>query len=169
MALTVRDRKNRPALAAIVAMNEQRVIGKGGDLPWRIREDLRRFRSITMGHVIIMGRKTYDSIGKPLGGRANFVISRAPRQIPGCRMFSSIERAIAAARGQDPTPFIIGGASIYEATLPRVTQLYVTKVNRVVKGGDVFFPEVDWSEWEERKREVATTDDDVTFCQYSRR
>src|SRR5437868_12144725 len=104
-------------ISLIVAMAENRVIGRDNALPWRLSNDLRHFRRVTLGHPIIMGRKNYESIGKPLPGRTNIVVTRTTGyQAPGCVVAHSVEAAIAAA-GDDPEIFIIGGAELYAQTL----------------------------------------------------
>ena len=127
-------------LALIVAMNQSRVIGIDGDLPWRIREDLRHFKRTTMGHAIIMGRKTWDSIGRPLPGRQSIVVSRNKKlQIAGGSVVHSLDSAISLARSSgDDCPMIIGGAAIYTLALPFVTIIYLTEVSQDVQG-DTFF------------------------------
>jgi len=140
-------------LAIVVAMTPDRVIGKDGDLPWHIPEDLRHFRRVTMGHAILMGRTTHESIGRALPGRTNVVITRqTDSAFAGCAVAHSIEEAIAIARaGGDDEPRIIGGGTIYEQALPLATRLYLTEVQMDVEG-DTFFPEVDWSQWREADR-----------------
>lgn len=146
-------------LAIVVAMNKKNVIGKDGDLPWRIREDLRHFKRTTMGHAIIMGRKTWDSIGRALPGRRNIVITRNQSlSIPGCEVVHSVEEAIAMARaGDDDCPMIIGGATIYEAALPMTTKIHLTEVDRDVEG-DTFFPVLNKENWYEQERRTGRTE-----------
>ncbi len=158
-------------LSLIVAMSENGVIGRGGDLPWRLSADLRRFKQITMGHHIIMGRLTYDSIGRPLPGRTFVVISRkANYDDPNIKVARSLKDAIEKTAG-DYEPFITGGARIFTEALPLVRRLYVTKVHADVEG-DVYFPEVDWDDWEllEESAHVADAknDYDYTFLTYAR-
>jgi dihydrofolate reductase len=152
-------------LALIVAWSEnpetgQRVIGKDGDLPWHIPEDLRFFKQTTMGHAMIMGRKCYASIGRALPGRRSLVLSRNPDfEAPGCEVFQAFDAALSAARESDPCPFVIGGAAIYELALPLVTRLVVTEVHAVHEG-DVYFPPFD----EDAFREVERRESDgLTF------
>lgn len=140
-------------ISAIVAMAENRVIGVSGQLPWRLPEDLKRFKAITLGHPIIMGRKTFDSIGRPLPGRENLVLSRTSQEIPGTRVFQSIADTLAHCEKQGfQEVFIIGGAEIYTMTLPQVDRLYLTLVQGSISG-DAFFPEFDWEEFQEVSRE----------------
>lgn len=155
-------------LAMVVAMNAQRVIGVDGDLPWRIREDLRHFKRVTMGHAIIMGRKTWDSIGRPLPGRQNIVVTRnRDLKIDGVDVVHSLEEAIGLARNQgDEEPRIIGGATLYEMALPMTTRLFLTEVDRDVDG-DTFFPDFDRSQWTEVARRAGQTPG-VLFLELSR-
>lgn len=135
-------------LALIVAVARNGVIGNQGGLPWHISEDLKHFKKTTSGHAIIMGRKTYDSIGRPLPKRRNIVVTRqADLELPGCDRAKSLDEAIALARTTDPCPFIIGGASLYEEALPMTTELHVTRIDEDVEG-DTYFP-ADLSAFEE--------------------
>lgn len=143
----------------IAAMTPDRIIGKGGHLPWRLPEDMRHFKATTMGHAIIMGRKTWEETGRPLPGRRNIVVTS--RSIEGVETFRTIEAAIAAARTTDPEPFVIGGGEIYRAALPLATKLIITWV-KMDATGDTRFPEVDWTEWREIERH-AGTDADAAF------
>jgi len=133
-------------------MDPNRVIGKDNELPWpRIKEDMKFFRKITTGHVVILGRKTYDSIGRPLPKRTNFVISRQEGlEIEGCTVFNDFEEALREAKKLDmyESPIVIGGAAIYEMALPKVDCMYVTKISKEYEG-DVTFPEFDKSKWKE--------------------
>lgn len=135
-------------VSLIVALSSDRAIGRNGDLPWHIPEDMARFKSVTMGHPVIMGRKTWESIPRrPLPGRRNMVVSHNPDYIAeGAEVFTSIEDALAACEGCE-TPFIIGGASIYARTLPYATRLYVTEVDTLVPDADAHFPEISADEW----------------------
>ncbi|MCP4193977.1 MAG: dihydrofolate reductase [Planctomycetaceae bacterium] len=133
-------------LSLIVAVAENGVIGSDDDLPWRLSADLKRFKQLTMGHAILMGRKTYDSIGRPLPGRRSVVISRNPNlSIQGCEVVSTFAAATQLVAADDEA-FVIGGRQIYEMALPQVDRIYWTRVRAQVVG-DVFFPEVDWSQW----------------------
>ena len=140
-------------LALVVAMTPDRVIGKDGDMPWHIPEDLRHFRRVTTGHAIIMGRKTHESIGRPLPGRQNIVITRnTAAQYPGCDVVHSLEEAIALAReGGDEEPRVVGGGAIYTLALPLATKLILTEVDLDVDG-DTFFPEYEPERWTETDR-----------------
>ncbi len=142
-------------LALIVAWARRAVIGRDGGLPWHEAEDLAHFKQTTLGHAILMGRKTHESIGRALPGRRNLVISRqAGYAAEGCEVFSSLQAAIEAARETDEEPIVIGGAAIYEAALPQVTRMFVTFVNRDVEG-DTFFPNHDPDDWRETSRVVS--------------
>lgn len=142
-------------LAIIVAMSQNRTIGINNTLPWRIPADLQRFKQLTMGHHIIMGRKTFDSIGKPLPGRTSVIVSRDRRlSLPGCTVMHSLPEAIAAC-AQDSKIFIIGGADIYAQTLDIVDTLHITEIQKEV-AGDATFPVFDKSLWRETARETHT-------------
>ena len=155
-------------LAIVVAMSPDRVIGVDGDLPWRIREDLRHFKRVTMGHCMVMGRRTWDSIGRPLPGRTSIVVSRqAGLAIDGAELVSSPAEAVARARALgDDEPHIIGGASLYAWALPRATTLHLTEVARSVHG-DTFFPQWDASAWTQVSRVVGQTPG-VVFTKWQR-
>lgn len=150
------DRRARIAL--IVAMADNHVIGNDGDLPWRIPADLKHFKATTMGKPIVMGRKTFDSIRKPLPGRANVVVTRSDESFPdGVDVAGNIDAALAIAQQRATEAdadeiMIIGGATLYEATLPRAERLYLTEVHQTV-AGDTYFPAFDRDEWREVERE----------------
>jgi len=142
----------------IVAMAENRVIGINNKLPWYLPNDLKYFKQVTMGKPILMGRKTFESIGKPLPGRANIVITRNETwSAEGVRIVHSIDQAVSLATsicdidGQSEL-MVIGGDQIYQTSLPEIDRIYLTQVHAEVKG-DAFFPELDWSEWTEVGRE----------------
>lgn len=139
-------------ISLLVAMDEKRGIGKDGKLPWRLSSDLKRFRELTMGHHIIVGRKTFESIGKPLPGRRTIVVTRNPELRPeGCQVAASIENAIETARINGETEaFVIGGADIFAHALAVADRIYLTEVHAEVDA-DTFFPEFDRSEWTERE------------------
>jgi dihydrofolate reductase len=133
-------------ISMIVAMAANRVIGSNNKIPWRLPRDQQRFRAITMGKPIIMGRKTYESIGRPLPGRHNIVVSRNPDyQAQGCTAVHSPEAALLAASGAEEV-VVIGGAYLYEYFLPLSGRLYLTILEEKFTG-DTFFPEFDSSEW----------------------
>jgi dihydrofolate reductase len=143
---------NRPLISAIVAMAENRVIGKNNQLPWRLPADLRHFKAITTGNPILMGRKTYESIGRPLPNRTNIIITRdAQFKAPGCIVVTSLEDAIRYASMENVREiFIIGGACVYQQLLPHIQRIYLTVIHHVFDG-DVYFPELDKKEWKEQE------------------
>lgn len=139
-------------ISIIAALAENGVIGVDNRLPWHLPEDLKRFKRLTMGHHLIMGRRNYESIGHPLPGRVSIVVThRNSYTAPGCLVAHSLEEAFEAARG-DPEAFVIGGAEIYAQSLPRVQRLYLTLVHATVPG-DTYFPDFDRSRWREVERE----------------
>ena len=125
---------------AIVAVSEDGVIGRNGDLPWRLSGDLQWFKKITMGHTILMGRKTWDSLPKALPGRENWVLSRRNLRSEGMRLFSSL-KDVAEHLPDRQTLFVIGGGEVYRQALPLCHELYITQVHQKVPDGDAFFPE----------------------------
>ena len=138
-------------ISAIFAMSENRVIGKNNQLPWHLPADLRHFKSLTMGKPILLGRKTYESIGRPLPGRCNLVMTRdAQFQAPGCVIVNSLETALLAA-GYSDEIMVIGGAILYQHLLPRTQRLYMTVIHHEFEG-DTYFPELNMSEWNEIDR-----------------
>ena len=139
-------------ISIIAALAENRVIGINNTLPWRLPNDLKHFRRLTTGHAIILGRKNYESIGKPLPERANIVITRnRDFRADGCLIAHSLDAALALA-DNDPEIFVIGGAEIYRAALAQTNRLYLTRVHAAI-AGDTHFPEFDESEWREISRE----------------
>jgi len=134
-------------------MAKNRTIGVNNTLPWRCPEDLKHFKALTMGHHMIMGRKTYDSIGKPLPGRTTVVVTRnTDLSIDGCTVVHSLQKAIAACTG-DEEVFVVGGAELYRQAITLVDTLYITEIQQDVEG-DAFFPEFDASAWQETAREI---------------
>ena len=134
----------------VVAMDRNRVIGRDNRLPWRLPDDLAYFKRVTMGHPVVMGRRTWESIGKPLPGRTNIVLSSNPDYAaPGCTVVGSLEAAWRAAGDADEV-FVIGGTSLFEETLPSAERIHLTEVEAAVEG-DTFFPEFDRSQWSERE------------------
>ena len=126
-------------LKAIVAISENSVIGKNGDLPWRISEDLKWFKKITLGHTLLMGRKTWESLPGALPKRENWVLSSTiEANNSKIRVFKKIQDALDAAKNR--TLFIIGGGELYRQTLPLCNELYVSEVHRIIENGDAFFP-----------------------------
>lgn len=135
----------------IAAMDRKRVIGRDNAMPWHLPEDLKHFKRLTLGHPIVMGRKTFESIGRPLPGRENIVITRnASLALAGVRVVTSLDEALGLTRGK--TAFVIGGAEIYRLALPFADCLHLTEIDIDV-GGDTFFPEFDPAEWEQTARE----------------
>lgn len=143
-------------------MAENRVIGRGNALPWRLPADMKRFKALTMGHAVIMGRKTFDTMGKPLPGRRNIVLTRDRRwSSPGVEVTHDLAGALALVPG-DPLVFVAGGAEIYELALPRANRLDLTLVHASVDG-DAFFPEFSPSEWTLVEDEKHAPDDRHAF------
>lgn len=140
--------------AIIVAMANNRTIGKENRLPWHLSEDLKYFKQTTLGKPILMGRKTYESIGKPLPGRLNIVLTRDVKwQAEGVVVATSLEEAFSLAEAQAKTDaqrefMVIGGDQLYASCLPMMDRLYITKVHANVEG-DAWFPEVNWNQWKE--------------------
>ena len=146
---------SRVVIIAAVAGNG--VIGHRNRMPWHLPEDLRRFRQLTHGHAVIMGRRTFESIGKPLAGRNNIVVTRSPDWTrPGCHAAHSLETALAAVHEREDA-FVIGGTQIYALALPIASRLYITEIERDFEG-DAFFPEFDRSRWREVSRESRVLD-----------
>ena len=143
-------------VSLVVAVSRNGVIGKDGGLPWRLPDDLARFKALTMGRAIVMGRVTYESIGRALPGRQNIVISRKPFSAPGCIGAESLTDALARVERRDEC-FVIGGAQIYAAALPIATRIHLTEVDADVEG-DVRFPTFDRSGWRETMREAHAAD-----------
>lgn len=149
-------------VSIIVAAAQNNVIGRGNDLPWRLPDDLKRFKALTLGKPVIMGRKTYVSIGRPLPQRHNIVISRQPGlTLPDCTVVSSLDGALAAA-GDAAEAMVIGGAEIFAQVLPRTDRIYLTRVHANVEG-DTFFPELVSEDWIELDSEYHPADDRHAF------
>ena len=149
-------------ISIIVAMSQNSVIGINNQLPWHISEDLKNFKKTTLNHCVIMGRKTYDSIGKPLNNRRNIVISRdSSLKIDGVEVVNSLEKAISMVK-EGLEIFIIGGEQIYSMALSLATHLYITKVDGHFKG-DAFFPDLDQKEWKEIAREDLISESQLKF------
>jgi dihydrofolate reductase len=152
-----------PLVSIIVATDERGAIGRGGGLPWRLPDDLKRFKALTMGKPIVMGRKTWDSIGKPLPGRHNIVITRqAGFEVPGVTVVASLDEALRAA-GDVPEVCIIGGAEIYRLALPRADLMHLTRVHAVVDA-DTYFPELGAGEWDEVQVEQHAADEKHVYA-----
>jgi len=150
----------RVYLVAAVAANG--VIGAGGKLPWRLPEDLKHFKALTLGHPVIMGRKTWESLGKPLPGRENIVVTRAAGyDAPGASVASSLDAALALCAGE-PTVFVIGGGELYAEALPVADGLVLTEIQRDY-AGDARFPPYDRAAWRETQRKPQTGADGLRF------
>jgi dihydrofolate reductase len=151
-------------VSMIVARGKNNVIGVKGEIPWRLPADLAYFKQTTMGHHLLMGRKTYESIGKPLPGRPNLVISRnMSYQLPACRVFSAVQEGIAFAKASGETElFVIGGGEIYKACFPLADKLYITEVDIEVQG-DTFFEIQHLENWNLATSEVFLPDSKNPF------
>ncbi|MBT3198009.1 MAG: type 3 dihydrofolate reductase [Gammaproteobacteria bacterium] len=153
-----RGLSNPPTITLIAAMAKERVIGMKNGLPWELPADMRHFRQQTMGKPILMGRKTFDSIGRPLPGRQNIVITRDQQlQIAGCDVVSSIAAALRAA-GEADEVMIMGGASFYQQMLPQAQRMVLTFIDLEIEG-DAWFPQWEPSEWRETRREDCPADE----------
>ena len=158
-------------ISIIVAIDEQGLIGKDNDLPWKLSADLQYFRRITMGKPLIMGRHTHESIGRPLPGRKNIIISRDPAyKAEGCIVVGSIKSALQAAEKVDEV-MVMGGASLYEQLLPQTDRLYLTQVHASLSG-DTWFPDWDKTQWQQISREDHDADNKnnypYSFIRYKR-
>lgn len=151
-------------LKILVAFDENRVIGKNNALIWHLPADLKRFKALTTGHVIIMGRKTYESIGRPLPNRTTIVISRQQDlNIEGVILAHSVEEAILKAKSISRDDiFIVGGAEIYQLSLPLADQILVTQLHDIFEG-DAFFPEISPAIWEVTEQERGVTDEQNAY------
>lgn len=144
--------RSQPRVNLIVAWDRGRVIGRGGTLPWHLPEDLRRFRRITMGYPIVMGRRTWESIGRALPGRRNIVVTGNPNwSAPGCERVASLAQALALCEGEREV-FVIGGVRLFTEALPLAQRLFVTEIDANF-GGDTYFPPMDAAAWRETSRE----------------
>ena len=152
-----------PRFSILVAMAKNRVIGKNNTLPWRLSADLKRFKQLTMGHHIIMGRKTYESIGRPLPGRTSVIVTRQPDyQVPGAIVVGSIAEALKVCneeKDMNQESFVIGGAEIYQQALELCQRMYITEIQQEFDG-DTLFPEFNPQEWREIFREKHRLDED---------
>lgn len=153
-------------ISIIVAVSENDVIGRHGDLPWRLKTDLQRFRQLTVGHAVIAGRRTHESIlrrlGKPLPDRRTVVLSRAPGYMaPGCEVVTTWEDALERVKDEDEV-FVIGGEEVYRLALPHADRLYLTRVHTVVPG-DAFFPSFDRKAWKAVRQEYHPHDQENEF------
>jgi len=158
-------------LSLIVAMASNRTIGLDKKMPWHLSADLQHFKKVTMGSPIIMGRKTFESIGRPLPGRKNIIISRnKDYQQAGCLVFNDLSEALVSCESEESV-FVIGGATLYEATLAHADNLYITQIHQEFSG-DTWFPEINAADWHECEREDITDDArvdfDYSFIRYQR-
>jgi len=152
----------QPVITIIAAVADNGVIGKGDGLPWHLPADLKHFKQTTRGHTVIMGRKTFDTVGHPLPDRRNIVLSRnAKAKCPGAEVVSSMDSALALAHDATEV-FILGGAEIYRLALPRVDRMVLTHVHANVEG-DTHFPEIDFSQWHEADRREIPADEANTY------
>lgn len=150
-------------ISLIVAMANNRVIGLNNQMPWHLSADLKKFKAITMGSPILMGRKTYQSIDRPLPGRTNIIISRNPDyKQDGCVVVNTIESALKKGSENTKELFVIGGFDLYKATLPIADTIYLTLINKAFDG-DTFFPELDMQDWFEANREDINDDPNADF------
>jgi dihydrofolate reductase len=149
-------------IVLVVAVAANGIIGRDGKLPWHLPEDLKHFKRVTMGHPVLMGRKTWESLKGPLPGRENIVITRqAGYEAPGAAVASSLEAALALC-ADEPVASVIGGEDIFRAALPLASGLIVTEIHQDF-AGDTRFPDYDRSQWKEKEREAHTAADGVRF------
>jgi dihydrofolate reductase len=152
------------AVELVVAVSENDVIGRAGQLPWRLSADLRHFKSLTMGHDILMGRKTYESIGKALPGRTNWVLSRSSGFKPAdCKVVRTLEESQAGATGGGPL-MVIGGAEVYRLCLPQTRRIHLTLVHTQIEDGDTFFSAWRAPDWIESSRERHEADEKNAYA-----
>jgi dihydrofolate reductase len=159
-------------LAIIAAVSENGVIGRQNQLPWqRLKRDMQHFKQLTVGHTVIMGRHTFESIGRALPHRRNIVVTRSSIDVPDVQAVRSIDAALALTKKEDQV-FVIGGRRLYEAALPRAEKFYLTQVMAVLEG-DVYFPKWDPKDWQMIAEQSADADQDndypVVFITYIRR
>ncbi|UCE94411.1 MAG: dihydrofolate reductase [Flavobacteriaceae bacterium] len=160
-------------LTIIAAVAKNNALGKNNDLIWKLPADLKRFKNITRGHHVIMGRKTFESLGKPLPNRTTIIITRNPDYtVEGCIVVDSLEKAILEAKSDD-NPYILGGGEIYKQALAYADIMDITEVHHSFDEADTFFPEIDFSKWEEIKREDHKADEhhkyDYSFVTYKKK
>ena len=152
----------QPAISMIVARSRNHVIGRDNQMPWKISADLQFFKRITMGHPVIMGRKTWESIGRPLPGRRNIVVSRnANYPINGGELVGSLEEALNSL-AEFPRVFVIGGEQLFTQAFDEADRLYITEIDLDIEGGDTFFEVPNESDWKEVER-TPGSEGDITF------
>ena len=155
-------------ISHIVAMASNRVIGNQGDIPWKIPGEQKLFKDITMGHVMIMGRRTYEAIGRALPGRTNIVITRQiDYQAPGCKVVHDLEAALKACPADENEAFIIGGGQLYRETIAAADRIYLTVLPREISG-DTYFPEFSESDFQIKKSEFIDGVEPYHFYIYER-
>jgi dihydrofolate reductase len=158
----MQEEKPGRSVYLVAAVAENGVIGAAGKLPWHLPEDMKHFKQATVGHPVIMGRKTWESIGKPLPDRSNIVVSRrAGFRAPGARVAPSLEDALAMCPADQPA-FVIGGNELYRAALPYAAGLVLTQIHRTYEG-DAHFPEINWADWKETRREPRVSKNGTPF------
>jgi dihydrofolate reductase len=151
-----------PRIYLVAAVAANRIIGANGQLPWHLPEDLKHFRQLTMGHPVIMGRRTWESLGRALPGRENIVVTGRPGyEAPGAAVANSLVAALALCIGETVV-FVIGGTRLFEAALPLADRLVMTEIHRDYQG-DTWFPRYDRSRWREARREAHTGADGTKF------
>ena len=151
-----------PAISMIVARSRNHVIGRDNQMPWKISADLQFFKKVTMGHPVIMGRKTWESIGRPLPGRRNIVVSRnTDLQLTGAEVVHSLDAALATLN-EFPRVFVIGGEQLFTQAFPRADRLYITEIDIDIDGGDTFFKVPDPEQWKEIER-TPVSEGEITF------
>jgi dihydrofolate reductase len=155
-------------ISLIAAMASNRVIGHKGDIPWKIPGEQEMFKEITMDHTVIMGRKTYESLGRPLPGRTNIVITRqADYQAPGCIIAHDLDDALATCSQEENEAFVCGGGQLYHLALPRADKIYLTVLLREI-AGDTYFPEISETEFEITQSKLIDSDEPYSFYIYER-
>jgi len=156
-----------PPLTLVAAMGSNRVIGRAGDMPWHYSEDLKHFKRTTLGGVMIMGRKTFDAIGRPLPGRRSIVVTRSTDwAYEGVEVVHSLDEALALAGDEAPV-FVVGGGEIYTQALPLATRLVLTEIDDAPEG-DTYFPDWSRSEWTETARVPGESTPDISFVTWER-
>lgn len=150
---------SQPAISMIVARSRNHVIGRDNQMPWKISADLQFFKKVTMGHPVIMGRKTWESIGRPLPGRRNIVVSRnADLTLTGAEVVNSLDAALATLN-EFPRVFVIGGEQLFTQAFPKADRLFITEIDIDVDGGDTFFTVPHPEQWQEVERTPASEGD----------
>jgi len=154
---------SKPTLSLIWAMDQNRLIGRDNALPWKLSADMAWFKKSTMGKPILMGRKTYESIGRPLPGRTNLILTRQKNlEVDGCTVVNTVEQALAAVADADEV-MVMGGAEIYAQLFDQADRLYITEIDETFDG-DAWFPEFDRDAWQELSRESFGPDEKNTYA-----